>query len=506
MTAPFPVLGPIRRVVIAGGGTAGWLAAAALSRQLGRLIQVTLIESDEIGTVGVGEATIPTIRRFHEIAGVDERAFMAATGATYKLGIAFEGWGQAGDRYVHSFGTLGRGTWLGDFHHFWLEARANGFGGDIGDYCAEHQAGLAGRYGAGGDPELSYAFHLDATAYARHLRGLSEAAGATRIEGRIAEVRRDARTGDIAALALGDGRVVEGDLFLDCTGFRALLMADTLGIGYVDWGHWLPTDRALAVQTPAMLAPPPLTRARAHHAGWGWRIPLRHRVGNGIVYASAHLSDDAAHDLLLAGVEGEPLGTPRLIRYCTGRREQAWTANCIALGLSSGFVEPLESTSLHLVMTGVTRLLQCFPFDGIADAVRARFNDQARVELEGVRDFVILHYHLNRRGEPFWADRRETAVPDTLAARIALFAEAGHAYQDADELFRVDSWVQVMLGQRIAPRAHHRMAGIMGDTRLRQVLETMRGDIARRVAALPTHDAFLAAHRPLDKAAARQAG
>jgi tryptophan halogenase len=485
-------------VVIAGGGTAGWLAAAALSRQLGSLIAVTLIESDEIGTVGVGEATIPTIRRFHEIAGVDERAFMAATGATYKLGIAFEGWARPGDRYVHSFGTLGRGTWLGDFHHFWLEARDRGFGGDIGEYCAEHQAALAGRYGKDGSPEpgpeLSYAFHLDATAYARHLRALSEAAGATRIEGRIADIRRDPDTGDIATLTLADGRVIDGDLFLDCTGFRALLMADTLGVGYEDWSRWLPTDRALAVQTPAMAAPPPLTRARAHHAGWGWRIPLRHRVGNGIVYASAHLSDDAAHDLLLAGIDGEPLSTPRVIRYRTGRREQAWAANCIALGLSSGFVEPLESTSLHLVMTGVTRLMQCFPFDGIAGPVRTRFNEQARAELEGVRDFVILHYHLNRRDEPFWADRRDTPVPDTLAARIALFAETGHAHQDADELFRVDSWVQVMLGQGVYPRAHHRMAGIMGDARLRQVLETMRRDVARRVASLPAHDAFLATH------------
>jgi len=491
---------PRTRVVVAGGGTAGWLAAAAVSRQLGGLIDVTLVESDEIGTVGVGEATIPTIRRFHEIAGVDERAFVAATGATVKLGIAFEDWACAGDRYFHSFGTLGRGTWMGDFHHFWLEARALGFGGEVGEYCAEHQAGLAGRYGGGegggGDPELSYAYHLDATAYARHLRALSEAAGATRVEGRIADVRRDAETGDIAGLVLADGREVAGDLFLDCTGFRALLMEGALGVGYEDWGRWLRTDRALAVQTPVAGPPPPYTRARAHTAGWGWRIPLRHRVGNGLVYSSEYLSDEEGRSRLLENLTGDPLFEPRLIRYRAGRREQMWAHNCVALGLSSGFVEPLESTSLHLVMTGVTRLMQCLPFGRPADAARRRYNAQGRAELEGVRDFVILHYRLNERPEPFWRACRETPVPDTLAERIALFREGAEAYQAGDELFRVDSWVQVMLGQRLHPAAHHRMAGLMGEARLRDVLGRMRAGVAARVAALPAHGDWLARTYP----------
>ena len=487
---------PRRRVVIAGGGTAGWLAAAALSRQLGQLLSITLVESDEIGTVGVGEATIPTIRRFHEIAGVDERAFLAETGATYKLGIAFEGWRHPGDRYVHSFGTLGRGTWMGDFHHFWLEARSRGFGGAVGDYCAEHQAALAERYGSNADPELSYAYHLDATAYARHLRKLSAGAGAVRTEGRIDHVERS-DDGDIAALVLSDGRRVEGDLFLDCTGFRALLIGDTLGVGFEDWGRWLRTDRALAVQTPVTGPPPPYTRARAHGAGWGWRIPLRHRVGNGLVYASDHLSDDEGRARLLAELDAEPLFEPRLIRYRAGRRLEAWSRNCVALGLSSGFVEPLESTSLHLVMTGVTRLMQSFPFGPATDAARRRYNDRARAELEGVRDFVILHYHLNERPEPFWQACRTMEIPDSLAERIALFRESGEAYQDGDDLFRVDSWVQVLLGQGVVPRAHHRMAGIMGEDRLRATLDAMRRKVADQVARLPGHGDFLDKHVPV---------
>jgi tryptophan 7-halogenase len=480
----------MRRVVIAGGGTAGWLAAAALTRQLGRIATVTLVESEEIGTVGVGEATIPTIRAFHDIIGVDERQFLAATNATFKLGIRFENWGRIGDDYVHSFGTLGRSTWLGDFHHFWLEA-GDDAAGPIGRYCAEHEAALAGRF-ALGEPQLSYAYHLDATAYARFLRAQSEAAGATRIEGRIAEVLRDGESGHVTALRMADGTEVAGDLFIDCTGFRALLIGGAMGVGFEDWGHWLATDSALAVQTPRVGDAPPYTRAVAHDAGWRWQIPLQHRVGNGLVYASAFLSEDEGRARLLAALDAEPLFEPRLIRYRTGRREQVWAGNVVALGLSAGFVEPLESTSIHLIMIGLTRLMQLFPTDGIDQALARRFNEQSRVELARVRDFVLLHYAATERDDsPFWRRCREMMLPDSLAERIALWRESAHAYQGGEDLFRVDSWAQVLLGQRVRPRAHHAMAGIMGEAKLRGTLAQMAAGVRERVGRLPTHQRTL---------------
>ena len=484
----------VRRVVIAGGGTAGWLAAAALSRQLGALIEIVLVESDEIGTVGVGESTIPTARSFHALAGVDEQAFMAETGSTFKLGIAFENWARDGDRYIHSFGEIGKSTWMGAFHHFWLQARADGIGGEIGDYCLELRAADAGKFATGENAPLSYAYHLDAALYAKFLRARSEADGLRRIEGKIARVERSAESGDIAALVLQSGERIEGDLFLDCTGFRGLLIEETLGAGYEDWSHWLPTNSALAVQTRSTRPAVPYTRAIAHDAGWRWQIPLQHRVGNGLVYCSDFLDDDAARVRLLGAVEGEPVAEPRLIRYRTGRRRKVWERNCIALSLASGFVEPLESTSIHLVMIALTRLMQVFPFAGIEPATVARFNDQARQDLEGVRDFIILHYHLNQRAEPFWRHCREMAIPDTLAERIALFAEGAHAYQAGEDLFRVDSWVQVMLGQRLAPRGHHHLARILGPQRLRQALADIDGDHARALATMPQHQRFLDAH------------
>ena len=491
MTVASPAA-PKRRVVIAGGGTAGWLAAAILTRQLGGLLDITLIESDEIGTVGVGEATIPTVQAFHALIGLDEREFMAATGATFKLGIAFEGWGRAGDRYIHSFGDVGRSTWMGDFQHFWLEARANGFAGDFGDYCLELQAAEARRFSAGQPgTHLNYAYHFDAGRYARYLRARCEADGLRRIEGRIANVTRNGETGHIEALALTDGTRIEGDLFLDCTGFGGLLIGEALGVGYEDWSHWLPADRALAVQTASVEPARPYTRAIAHDAGWQWRIPLQHRVGNGIVYCSGHLSDDAARDRLLATIDGTPLTDPRLIRFKTGRRLRVWEGNCVALSLASGFVEPLESTSIHLVMTAITRLLQVFPFSGISPATVTRYNAQARREIEGVRDFIILHYHLNQRPEPFWRQCAKMPIPDTLAERIALFTESAQAYQGADDLFRVSSWTQVMLGQRLSPRDWHPLARLMPKDRLASTLAGLKAGIDEAIDRLPIHQAFV---------------
>lgn len=483
-----------RRVVIAGGGTAGWLAAALLTQQLGALLDVTLVESEEIGTVGVGESTIPTIRSFHALLGLDEREFMRKTGATFKLGISFEDWSRAGARYIHSFGDVGKSTWMGDFQHFWLDARRRGLAGDLGDYCFEHQAADAGKFAAGPDGRLNYAYHLDAGRYARFLRERSEASGLKRVEGRISRVERNAETGLIDSLVLADDQRIEGDLFLDCTGFRGFLIGDALGVGFEDWGDWLPTNRALAVQTTSTGPALPYTRAIAHDAGWRWRIPLQHRVGNGLVYAADYLSDDDAHSRLLGGLNGERLIEPGLIRFRTGRRLRVWEGNCIALSLAAGFVEPLESTSIHLIMTGLTRLVQNFPFDGISAPVVSRFNDQSRGELERIRDFIVLHYHLNQRPEPFWRRQREMTVPASLVERIELFREAAQAYQAPDDLFRVASWVQVLLGQGLAPKAYHRMAELIPDDRLSKALGDLKGSIDRAVETLPSHQAFIEAY------------
>ena len=485
----------IRKVVVAGGGTAGWMAAAALARQLGALLEITLVESEDIGTVGVGESTIPTARTFNALLGIDEAEFMRATQATFKLGISFEHWGGIGDRYIHSFGQVGKSTWMGGFHHFWLQARAQGFGGDLGDYCLELKAAEQNRFLTGEDGPLNYAYHLDAGLYGRFLRGMAEADGVRRVEGKIASVRQRETDGFVEALVMESGQVVEGDLFVDCTGFRGLLIEQTLKAGFEDWGHWLPTNSALAVQTRSIEPAVPYTRAIAHKAGWRWKIPLQHRVGNGLVYCSDFMSDDEAHALLQSEIEGETLIPPRLIRYRTGRRRKTWDKNVVALGLASGFVEPLESTSIHLIMIGVTRLMQLFPFGGVSQAAVDRYNRQADDELEKIRDFIILHYKLTERTDsPFWDRVRTMDIPDSLAHRIELFRQSAQVFQAPGELFQVDSWLQVMLGQRLTPQSFHQMGRLMPPQQLKQALEDLKRNIAGAVSRLPQHQAFLDAY------------
>ncbi|PIB93422.1 tryptophan halogenase family protein [Caulobacter sp. FWC2] len=482
----------IRKVVIAGGGTAGWMAAAALARQLGPLLDITLVESEDIGTVGVGESTIPTARTFNALLGIDEAEFMRATQATFKLGISFENWGEIGDRYIHSFGQVGKSTWMGGFHHFWMQAREQGFGGDLGDYCLELKAAEQNRFYTGDESPLNYAYHLDAGLYGRFLRGMAEADGVRRVEGKIASVRQHAESGFVEALVMEGGEVVEGDLFIDCTGFRGLLIEQTLKAGFEDWDHWLPTNSALAVQTRSTEPAVPYTRAIAHEAGWRWKIPLQHRVGNGLVYCSDFMSDDEARAKLMGEIEGETLIEPRLIRYRTGRRRKTWDKNVVALGLASGFVEPLESTSIHLIMIGVTRLMQLFPFAGISQAAVDRYNRQADDELEKIRDFIILHYKATERTDsPFWDRVRAMDIPDSLAQRIELFRQSAQVYQAPGELFQVDSWLQVLLGQRIQPQAHHHMGRLMPPQQLKSALEDLKRNIDGMVARLPQHQAFL---------------
>ena len=482
----------VKRVVIAGGGTAGWNVAAMLGASLGTLLDITLVESEEIGTIGVGESTVPTVRRFHELLGIDEQEFMRDNRASFILGISFEDWAREGDRYIHSFGVVGKSTWMADFHHFWLHAKANGWGGEIGDYCFEHEALRAKKFETGPNHGINYAYHLDAALYARFLRKLAERYGVKRVEGKIQSVEQDGESGFVTALALESGQRLEGDLFIDCTGFRGLLIEQTLKAGFDDWGHWLPCDSALPIQTRAVGPAIPYTRAIAHEAGWMWQIPLQHRVGNGFVYSSDHMTDQAAHDGLHARIEGDVVFSPKVIRFRPGTRRKVWDKNVIAFGLSSGFVEPLESTSIHLIQVGITRLVQSFPFAGITQAQTDRYNERSRHELDQVRDFVIMHYKLTERDDSdFWRYCRNMSVPDSLAERIALFRESAGAWQGHEELFRVDSWLQVMIGQRLYPETYHPMGHLMPEAQLKEALGHLRTNIANAVAQMPAHQTFL---------------
>ena len=484
--------GSVTKVVIAGGGTAGWLAAAAMSSQLGKLLDITLIESDEIGTIGVGEATIPPIRVFHKLLQIDEQEFMRATAATFKLGISFENWARKGDQYIHSFGRNGKSTWMCEFHNFWLRSLELGIQSELGDYCFELQAARAEKFAISQQAEINYAYHFDAGQYAKFLRRFAEGFGIRRVEGKIREVRQHGESGYVESLVLQSGQVVEGDLFIDCTGFRGLLIEQTLKTGYEDWSGWLPCDSAAAVQTELVAPAPPYTRSIAHDSGWRWCIPLQHRVGNGLVFSGQHLGDEAAKEELLRAIDGKPITAPRVLKFQTGRRKQVWNKNVVALGLASGFIEPLESTSIHLMMIGVTRLLQLFPFVGVNQALVDQYNEVARSEMEKTRDFIVLHYHATERDDtPFWRHCRDMPIPDSLAHRIELFRESAYAFQGADELFRVDSWSQVMLGQRITPRSYHPATRLLSQQDLTKFLADYRSAITQTVARMPVHQEFV---------------
>ena len=480
------------KVVVAGGGTAGWLTAYSLVTRLGKLLDITLVESDQIGTVGVGEATIPTMRAFHSLIDIDEREFMSATQATFKLGIQFENWGQQGDGYFHSFGEIGQRSWMAEFHEFWLEAKAQGFGGNLEDYCLELKAAKANKFATQiGKKAINYAYHLNATAYAAYLRKKSEIAGVKRLEGRIQQIQND-EAGNISSLTLDNDTKIVGDVFIDCTGFRGLLIGDNLNVEYEDWSHWLAADSAIAVQTQAVEAPRPYTRAIAHSAGWQWRIPLQNRVGNGIVYSSQFCSDDEAHETLMANVAGTPLTEPRLLRFKTGRRKKAWHKNCIAIGLSSGFLEPLESTSIHLITTALLRLMKLFPFEGNSSMLAKQFNSETQLELETIRDFIILHYHQTQRNDSsFWNHYRKMDIPDSIAHRMAMFRENAYAWPDDVSLFRVDSWVQVMMGQGLIPEQHHAAGRVLQSEGLEKQMLALKSMIERTVSQLPEHADFI---------------
>ena len=417
---------------------------------------------------------------------------MAATQGTFKLGIGFENWRDVGQNYVHSFGLTGTDHWSAGFQHFWLKGRERKLAGDYGDYCLELKAAQADRFAHLPRGGMNYAFHIDASLYAKFLRKFSEGYGTQRIEGKIVEVKTDPTSGYITAIKLDSGADIEGDLFIDCTGFRGLLIGQALHVGYEDWSHWLYNDSAVALQTESTRDAWPYTRSIAREAGWQWRIPLQHRVGNGIVYCSRYLPDEQAKQTLLANVEGKVLTEPRVIKFRPGQRREHWKKNCIAVGLASGFIEPLESTSIHLIQRSMIRLMQMFPRTSIQQSDIDEFNQQMSSEIEHIRDFIVLHYHVtDRQDTPFWRAVRNMSIPDSLQHRIDLFRETGRVFRVPNELFAENSWIQVMLGQGIMPRQHHPVADLMGDEELSRFLEGIRSSVERTVMQLPKHQAYL---------------
>ena len=487
----------IANVIIVGGGTAGWMAAAVLSKSLAsHNISVTVVESSEIGTVGVGEATIPPIIQLNAMLGLDEDEVVRRTNATYKLGIEFVNWSALGDRYIHPFGDIGHDLAGVSFHHHWLRVRE----GALSDYALTTVAAYAGKFGRPSDyprsvlSKMVYALHFDATLYAGVLREVSLKNGVKHIDARITGVNLNAETGFVEALDLSDSRSVKGDLFIDCSGFRGLLIEDALKTGYIDWSHWLPMNRALAVPSGITGPAQPYTRATAGRAGWQWRIPLQHRIGNGHVYCSDFISDEQAEADLLDNLDGPALATPRPLRFTTGRRRLSWNKNVVALGLASGFIEPLESTSIHLVQRGIAILASLFPARGILQPEVDLYNRRMAGEYESVRDFVILHYKQTQRDDtPFWRQVRDMSIPDTLAQRMAIFANLGRILPDPGELFKVESWSSVLLGQGLWPQGYDPQADVIPEADVRKALRTMKSIIQDGVNTLPSHDEFLRA-------------
>ncbi len=495
----------LKRIVIVGGGTAGWIAAAAMSRLLGSGVQITLIESEAIGTVGVGEATIPQIRRLNGVLGLDEDEFVRETNGTFKLGIEFNNWGHIGERYVHTFGDAGINLASLHFHHYWLRARAEGSSASLWDYSLHHKAAYAhqfGRLDRVGNTSmtgLAYAFHFDAGLYAKYLRKHAEASGVQRVEGKVVDVALDPDTGFIQSVSLERGETVAGDLFIDCSGFRGLLIGQALGVGYQDWSHWLPCNGAMAVGCAATSPLLPYTKSTAHDAGWQWRIPLQHRTGNGHVFCDAFTTEERVAETLLENLDGAPMGEPKRLNFTTGRREKFWHKNCVALGLSSGFLEPLESTSIHLIQSNVSRLVELFPDLSFDPANETEYNRQVIREYELIRDFLILHYHrTDREDSEFWRYCRNMSVPDSLTEKMALFEGSGLLYKDPEDLFRESSWVQVMVGQGLMPRSYHAMANRLSSEQLGKFLGDVETLIARATQDLPNHQDFISAHCKAD--------
>ncbi|HEU4852881.1 MAG TPA: tryptophan halogenase family protein [Telluria sp.] len=498
MTSPH-----VRTIVIAGGGTAGWMTAAALSKVLGADYTIRLVESEQIGTIGVGEATIPLIREYNRALGIDEDEFLRATQGTFKLGVEFRNWGALGDRYIHGFGTIGQPLDAIPFHHYWMRMAAEGKASDLRNYSINTAAPLQQKF-MRARPDMAnsplghivHAFHFDAGLYARFLRKYSEQRGVERIEGKVVRVLQREPDGFIDALQMENGDLIKGDLFIDCSGMRAMLIGQALGVPFEDYSHWLPNDRALAV--PCEAAPGdlvPVTRATAHKAGWQWRIPLQSRIGNGHVYSSRFMGDDEAASILMNNLEGKPLGEPRPISFKPGRRVRGWDRNCVAVGLAAGFFEPIESTTIHMVQTSIARLISMFPRAGFEQADIDEYNAQSAIEYATTRDFIILHFKATRRNDsPFWDYCREMSIPESLQHRIELYRSNGRIFRKNEELFAEVSWLQVMHGQHIQAGGYHPLADKHSSEQVKAYLDDIERVVGKCVDAMPTHADFIAAN------------
>jgi len=491
---------PLRRILIAGGGSSGWMTAALLSRLFQGLYDVVLVESEDIGTIGVGEATIPAIKKFNELLGLDENEFMARTQGSFKLGIQFDNWLKPGSSYIHGFGVIGQDwEWL-RCHHYWLKAHQQGKARDFADYSINTAAALENKFvraqsNMGESPlsQIAHAFHFDASLFARFLSAYAQERGVRRREGRIVDVTLHGEDGFIESVTLADGEVIEADLFIDCSGFRGLLIEGALQTGFEDWSHWLPCDSALAMPCARSDNFTPYTRSTAHGAGWQWRIPLQHRTGNGHVYSSQFTSDDEAERVLRANLDAEAMADPLQVRFKAGKRRKLWNRNCVAIGLAGGFLEPLESTSLHLVQSGIIRLIRLFPDLSFDPATIAEFNRQTDFEYERIRDFIILHYKATERDDtPFWNYCRTMEIPDTLQRKIDLWMANGRIFREDEELFAEESWIQVFIGQGLIPRGYDPQVDLKGDTQIAQYLGNIAAVIGKCVQVMPSHADYVA--------------
>ncbi|MDX2412131.1 MAG: tryptophan 7-halogenase [Woeseiaceae bacterium] len=486
----------IKKVVIVGGGTAGWMSAALLKRVYADQLDIELVESDAIGIIGVGEATIPPIQLANSVLGLDEAEFLRETKATIKLGIQFENWRVQGEKYFHTFGAPGRSQAFCHFHHFWVRAQQAGYESNLWDYDLNYLCAEAGKFAKlqVNDPvwEMQYAYHFDASLYGQYLRKYSEKLGVKRTEGMIEQVNTHAESGHVETLTLKDGTAISGDFFVDCSGTRGLLISQALDTGYEDWGHWLPCDRAMAVPSERFEKTLPYTRSIAHSAGWQWRIPLQHRNGNGLVYSSSHYSDDEAADILLNNLDSKAIAEPKIIPFRTGRTSKQWNRNVVAIGLSSGFLEPLESTSIHLIQSAIVRLITLFPHAGVTPQLMNEYNRQSQYEFEYIRDFIILHYHLTERDDSnFWRGVRDMDVPERITEKMDLFRATGTLTKDNMDIFLESSWLQVMLGQGIMPQDYHPLADTLTEEQLKEKLESTKKTKLQPMPKIPSHDDFL---------------
>ena len=486
----------IKKVVIAGGGTAGWMTAALLNKVLGNSVTIELVESEQIGIVGVGEATIPPIQTFNRFLGIDEKAFLRETQGTIKLAIKFENWRKPGESYFHTFGAPGTTMGFCSFHHYWLKAKEAGLDKSFWDFDLNYLACQQGKFNKINTQnplyDMPYAYHFDSALYGQFLRRFAEQGGVKRTAGIIEHVPQNAKSGFVTGLQLTDGRQIEGDLFIDCTGLRGLLIRQTLGVNYEDWSHWLPADSAQAVPSERFDKTLPYTRSIAHDCGWQWRIPLTHRNGNGMVYSSRFTTDEQSTDTLMSNLDSKALDEPRTIRFHTGRTEQQWCKNVVAIGLASGFLEPLESTSIHLIQSGIIRLMKMFPNQGISAAMIDMYNAESQDEYETIRDFIILHYHVNERDDSeFWRAMREMTIPDRLAQKIAAFKETAAIFNEQNDMFRDASWVQVMMGQGLSPVDYHGAVNAMDKQTLLSAMQQIHQAKQQPVSKLLGHDEFI---------------